>query len=104
MKIILGFALLISTSAFAHETESCWGGPYWTLMDKSLRICHATIQQFENQNSVACKVDHHNSPSVCFTSCRDNAGVRVAKVRVDMTYNCDHGSVKYRKTKITWYR
>lgn len=104
MKILIASLMLFSVSAFAHETESCWGGPYWTLMDKSQRICNWQEQVFEKENGVTCRLKYHNSPNVCYSNCVDPSGKLAAKLRVDMTSNCDFGTVKFQRTKATWYR
>lgn len=104
MKLIIAALILISTSAFAHETERCWGGPYWDLMEKSQRICNWKEQEFGNQNGLSCNLKHHNDPNVCWSNCTDAQGVLKAKLRVDMTSDCDWGKVEFRKTKVTWYR
>lgn len=101
MKFILALLVISSVSAFAHETDRCNNGPYSNMMDKALRICHYELQKFENEHGVSCQVDHQPSPTVCFNSCRTNQGSLFAKVRVDMTADCDWQVVKYRKTKIT---
>lgn len=104
MKLLIASLMLVSATAFAHETESCWGGPYWTLMDKSQRICNWQEQKFGNEHGLSCNLKYHNDPNVCWSHCADANGKLVAKLRVDMTSNCDFGTVEFRKTKTTWYR
>ena len=104
MKLLLAAFVLISTSAFARETESCWGGPYWALMAKSERICNTQAQMFESQHNLSCRIKYHNDPNVCWSDCSDANGTRVARLRVDMTSNCNFGNVDFHKTKTTWYR
>jgi hypothetical protein len=104
MKLLLAAFVLISTSAFATENESCWGGLYWALMEKSERICHTQAQMFESQHNLSCRIKYHNSPNVCWSDCSDANGTRIARLRVDMSSICDFGSVYFHKTKITWYR
>lgn len=104
MKLIITALILLSSSAFAHENERCWGGPYWTLMDKAQRICNYQAQLFEEQNNLSCSLKWHNSPNVCWNDCVDGNGSLKARLRVDMTSDCDWGTVEFRKTKTTWYR
>jgi hypothetical protein len=58
--LILGFA-----TAFAHETESCWGGPYWDLMEKSQRICNWREGVFQEETGKTCRIRRHNDSNVC---------------------------------------
>ena len=104
MKFILAVLALSSVTAFAQERGNCNGSEYWNIMDKSLRVCHFELQKFENEHGVSCKVDYHNTPTVCFNSCTKADGSLFAKVRVDMTASCMYQTVQYRKTKITYYR
>ena len=106
MKLLIASLILFtaSVSAFAHETERCWGGPYWNLMDKSQAICNWKGGEFEQQNGLSCNVKWHNDPNVCWNDCIDANGALKARQRVDMTSDCDRGSVEFRKTKVTWYR
>lgn len=104
MKFFIAILMLASVSAFAQERESCWGGPYWDLMDKSQRICNWQAQIFEQQNALSCKMKWHNNPNVCWNDCVDANGTLKARLRVDMTSDCDWGKVEFRRTKTTWYR
>jgi hypothetical protein len=104
MKFIIALMVLSSAAAFAHETERCWGGPYWDLMEKSQRICNWQEQQFGNENGLSCNLKYHNDPNVCWSECKDAQGALKAKLRVDMTSDCDWGKVDFRRTKVTWYR
>lgn len=104
MKLLLASLLLFSVSAFAHETEECWGGPYWNLMEKSQRICNWQEQLFEQEAGVSCRLKTHNSPNVCWSNCYDANGRLAVKLRVDMTSDCRFGKVTFRKTHKTWYR
>ncbi len=104
MKFLIATLVLISASAFANENEGCWGGPYWTLMDKSQRICNYQGQIFGEQNGLSCDLKWHNSPNVCWNDCVDSSGSLKARLRVDMTSDCERGVVNLRRTKTTWYR
>lgn len=104
MKLLVASLILVSVSAFAHETERCWGGPYWTLMEKSQAICNGKAGEFEQQNGLSCKLKWHNDPNVCWNDCTDASGSLKARQRVDMTSDCDWGTVEFRRTKVTWYR
>lgn len=105
MKLLIASFILVSAvSAFAHETERCWGGPYWNLMEKSQRICNWKGGEFEQANGLSCNLKWHNDPNVCWNDCTDSNGALKARQRVDMTSDCDWGTVEFRKTKVTWYR
>lgn len=104
MKILIASLLFVSASAFAQQTERCWGGPYWELMEKSQRICNWQAQVFEQQSGLSCSLRTHNSPTVCWNNCVDQTGALKAKLRVDMTADCDRGRVEFVRTKTTWYR
>jgi hypothetical protein len=96
--------MFFSITVSAGENESCWGGPYWTLMEKSQRICQYQEQHFGNTNGVSCYLKYHNDPNVCYSQCIDAGGKLVAKLRVDMTSDCTIGIVNFVKIKTTWYR
>ena len=104
MKLLFASLLLVSASAFAHETESCWGRPYWDLMDKSQRICNWQEGVFEQETGLTCRIRHHNDPNVCYSNCVDSTGRLTAQLRVDMTSDCNFGKVQFMRTKKTWYR
>jgi hypothetical protein len=104
MKFLGATLFLISASAFAQETEICFGSAYWKLMDKSQRICNWQEQVFGNEHGLSCNLKHHNDPNVCYSQCIDATGRLVAKLRVDMISDCDFEIVQFRKTKTTWYR
>jgi hypothetical protein len=105
MKLLIASLILFAAhSSFAQETERCWGGPYWDLMDKSQRICNFEAQKFGETNGLSCDLKWHNSPTVCWNDCTDANGKLAARLRVDMTADCDWGWVKLQRTKTTWYR
>jgi hypothetical protein len=104
MKLLLASLILISANAFSGESEWCWGGPYWALMDKSQRICNYQEQVFGNANGLSCHLRYHSDPNVCYSECRDVNGKLTAKLRVDMTSDCSLGLVYFIKNKITWLR
>lgn len=104
MKTIMLILSLFSFETFAQQTDWCMGGPYWDLMEKSERICGAQAVSFEQQTGLSCSRRWHNSPNVCWNDCVNGDGSLVARLRVDMTSNCESGQVWFLRTNTTWYR
>lgn len=104
MKFLIVSLVLMSASAFAHERGNCWGGPYWSLMEKSQRICNWQEQVFEQESGMTCKLKHHNDPGICESICTDADGRVAAKLKTSMTYDCRMGTIEFRKVKKIWYR
>lgn len=104
MKFLVLSLVLLSASAFAHERESCWGGPYWDLMEKSQRICNWQEGLYEQESGLKCKIKYHLDPGICESLCVDADGRVAAKLKVSMTSDCRMGTVQFRKVKKIMYR
>jgi hypothetical protein len=103
MKFILLILALSSYSAFAQDFERCFFSQIDNTANLSKKICNQHVNEFSVRSNATCKVVRYDMNS-CWSECVDEEKKKLAKVRIDMTSDCEREQVDYGRTIIKYYR
>jgi hypothetical protein len=103
MKFILSLLVLVSAHAFAQDSERCLYHQVESTLKQSKNICNEHVNEFAARSTATCKVLRYDV-NVCWSECLDENRTKLAKVRVDMSSDCEREQVYYHRTVIKYYR
>lgn len=95
--------MLISLPAIAVDEERCFFSQNQTVLKLATGMCNDHLNEFAERSNASCKVLKYDK-NVCWAECEDENNEKLAKVRVDMSSDCEREQVYYNRTVIKYYR
>jgi hypothetical protein len=103
MKFIIALTVLTSFNLFAQDYERCNYTQIKNTQKNSTAMCNEHLREFSSRSNATCKSLKYDL-NVCWAECVDETRAKLARVRVDMSSDCERELVYYHRTVIKYYR
>lgn len=95
--------ILVASSAFAGKNDPCSTGQLTNTLKVSKKICLEHLKEFADRSSATCVLSKTELKN-CSASCKDENGLALAKVQVNLNADCGREVAYFSKTVIKYYR